>query len=129
MVEDLCSELELIWPWKVVITDHDVDSTKRADNVMATSSLEEGLNALKHNSISFKDRYNLDKAIVIYLASPLKQVELKDIHRDLPKFRKAILDNDESISSMVGAAPIFSETTTGSCFPCRNTDKQRWKIN
>ena len=114
LVEDLRSELELIWPWKAVITDHDVDSTKRADNVMVTSSLEEGLNALKHNIISFKDRYNLDKAIVVYLASPLKQVELKDIHRDLPKFRKAILDNDASISSAMLYA--FAAIETGCPF-------------
>ena len=110
LVEDMRPALEVIRPWKAVITAHDVDAARKADNVMAVSSLQEGLNALKQDILSFKDQHNLDKAIVVYLASPLKQVQLKDIHEDILKFRKALLDNDESISSAMLYALAAIET-------------------
>mgnify|MGYP001603530873 FL=1 len=110
LIEDLRPGLEQIRPWKAVTTEHDVDAAKKADNVMIASSLQEGLNALKQDILSFKDQHNLDKAIVVYLASPLKQVKLKDIHEDLSKFRKALIDNDESISSAMLYALAAIET-------------------
>lgn len=110
LVEDLRQDLEAIRPWKAVVTSHDVDSTKKADNVMITPSLREGLNVLKQNILSFKDRYNVNKIVVVYLASPLKHIELSDIHSDLSKFIKAMMDNDESISSAMLYAYAAIET-------------------
>ena len=110
LIEDLRPGLEQIRPWKAVTTEHDVDAAKKADNVMIASSLQEGLNALKQDILSFKDQHHLDKAIVVYLASPLKQVKLKDIHEDLSKFRQALIDNDESISSAMLYALAAIET-------------------
>ena len=110
LIEDLRPGLEQIRPWKAVTTEHDVDAARKADNVMIASSLQEGLNALKQDILSFKSQHNLDKAVVVYLASPLKQVKLKDIHEDLSKFRQALIDNDESISSAMLYALAAIET-------------------
>lgn len=114
LVEDLRQDLEAIRPWKAVVTAHDVDSAKKAEHVMHASSLQEGLNALKQNILSFKDRHGLNKAIVVYLASPLKQIELNDAHSDLSRLRKAIVNNDASISSAMLYA--FAAIETGCPF-------------
>ncbi len=110
LIEGLRTELEVLYPWKAVVTEHDVDSTKTAENVMATTSLQEGLDVLKQDIISFKDRYSLDSAIVVYLASPLKHIELCNTHNDLARFRKAIINNDKSISSAMLYALAAIET-------------------
>lgn len=110
LLEGLRAELEMLHPWKAVVTGHDVDSTKTAGNVMATASLQEGLDVLKRDIVSFKDRHTLEKVIVVYLASPLKHIELVDIHQDLSKFKRAIIDNDKSISSAMLYALAAIET-------------------
>ncbi|MBM4066383.1 MAG: myo-inositol-1-phosphate synthase [Planctomycetes bacterium] len=110
LIGDMRPALEVIMPWKAVITAHDVDAARRADNVMAVSSLQEGLDVLKQDILSFKELHNLDKVVVVYLASPLKQVQLKDIHEDISKFRKALIENDESISSAMLYALAAIET-------------------
>ncbi|MCF6148037.1 MAG: inositol-3-phosphate synthase [Candidatus Kuenenia sp.] len=99
LIEDLRDELEEISPWKAIITEHDVDYAKKANNILSVNSMEESVNLLKQDILSFKERHNLDRVVVIYLGSPLKQVKEKGFFHELPLFRKAIQNNDESISS------------------------------
>ncbi len=49
LIEDLRQDLEMILPWKAIVTVHDVDAAQRAGNVMKVSSLQEGLNAMKQD--------------------------------------------------------------------------------
>lgn len=98
LVERLRRELEEIRPWKAVVTEQDVD-VARASNYVTSPLLEEGLSTLIQDIVSFKTKHNLDKAIVVYLASPLKKVEMKDHHNEFLKFKKAICKNEKTISS------------------------------
>ncbi len=114
LIEDLRPELEAIRPWKAVITEHDVDSARRDSNVQTIASLEEGLDTLKQDILSFKKQNNLDKAVVVFLGSPLKHIKIKELHRDLSKFRKTLRENDPSISSAMLYA--FAAIETGCPF-------------
>jgi len=110
LIEDLRPSLEMIRPWKAVTTVHDVDAARKADNIKTVSTLREGLMAIKQDIVSFKEQHDLDKAVVVYLASPLKQIGLNDIHKDLSSFRKGLIDNDPSISSAMLYALAAIET-------------------
>ncbi|MCF6159298.1 MAG: myo-inositol-1-phosphate synthase [wastewater metagenome] len=110
LIEELRQDLETVRPWKAVVTAHDVDSSREAGNIIEAHSLQEGLNTLKQCILSFKARYAVDNVIVVYLASPLKHIELSDIHNDLSMFRKAITNNDESVSSAMLYALAAIET-------------------
>ncbi len=114
LVEGLRSELEAIHPWRATVTTHDVDSARKGNNVRTASSLEEGLSAIKQDILSFKKNNNLDKAVMVFLGSPLKHIKTKELHKDIDSFKKALRENDQSISSAMLYA--FAAIETGCPF-------------
>jgi len=110
LVNNLRRDLKEISPWKAIVTEHDVDSVKKADNVVLSHSLEDSLSYLKRDIHSFKITHDLDKAVVVYLGSPLKKVEQSDYYNDPYQFHKALQNNDKSITSAMIYALAAIET-------------------
>ncbi|ODS30350.1 MAG: Inositol-3-phosphate synthase, partial [Candidatus Scalindua rubra] len=98
LLQSVKEELRKIRPMKAVHTPHDVDETKASDYSKNGTSLQHRIDSLRKDIASFKRVNGLDEAVVIYLGSPLK-AQGTGTYRNLEKFKKAITNNDEGLTS------------------------------
>lgn len=97
-INSVKEELKRIRPMKAIHTSHDVDETRTSDYSKNGTSLQCRVDHLREDIVSFKEVNGLDGAVVIYLGSPLK-AQGTGTYENLVKFRKAIKNNDEGLTS------------------------------
>lgn len=92
-------DIEKIRPMKGIVTSHDVDFLKTHGHVRQVRNCRQKLDAITGDIRSFKKKHGLKKAVVVFLASPLKCVKPGRIHRDIKSLKAAIGKNDPAVTS------------------------------
>lgn len=98
VINSVKEELRKIRPMKAVHTPHDVDETRVSDHSKNGASLQRRVDSLREDIASFKRVNRLDEAVVICLGSPLK-AQGTGAYESLEKFKMAIMNNDEGLTS------------------------------
>jgi myo-inositol-1-phosphate synthase len=97
VLEKVRPELEKVRPWPAVFSRtycENIDGT----NVVGASSHREQLATLERQLDTFKRENNLDRVVMVNLASTERFLELQPVHRDLRAFEAGLDASDPAIS-------------------------------
>ncbi len=99
LINSVKADVKKIRPMKGIVTSHDVDFLKTADNIKKVRNCRQQLAAIIKDIKAFKKANRLDRAVLVFLASPLKCVKLGRIHKDIKALKAAIARNNPGITS------------------------------
>jgi myo-inositol-1-phosphate synthase len=97
MLEQVRTELEKIQPWPAVFSPEYVEKLQ-GKNVVHAGSHREEVAILERNLEAFRRQYNLDRVVVVNLASTERFLEVQPVHQTLRAFEAGLDASDPSIS-------------------------------
>ena len=97
MLEKVRGELESIKPWPAVFSSAYVEKLE-GKNVVHAKTYREELALLERDVEAFKKQHNLDRLVVVNLASTERFLEVQPAHQSLRAFEAALDANDPAIS-------------------------------
>jgi myo-inositol-1-phosphate synthase len=97
VLESVQSDLEKVRPWPAVFTTDYVQKLS-GQNVIHARSFREQIAMIEKDLETFKRENNLDRVVMVNLASTEKFLEVQPVHRDLRAFEAGLDANDPAIS-------------------------------
>ncbi len=114
LLNKVTGDLKKLKPMPGVTTAHDVDLFRRQKHAHKTNSLGKKLELLIANIERFKKTHRLDKTVVVFTGSPLKQFKPGSLHQNIKSFKQALARNHADITS--GMLYALAAIETGSPF-------------
>jgi len=96
-IEQVKTQLEAIKPWPAVFSSDFVQNVE-GKNVVHAKGYREEIAILEKNLEQFKRANNLDRVVVVNLASTERFLEVQPVHKSLKAFEAALDANDANIS-------------------------------
>jgi myo-inositol-1-phosphate synthase len=96
-IEQVKTQLEAIKPWPAVFSS-DFVTNLGGKNVVHAKGYREEIAILERNLEQFKKQNNLDRLVVVNLASTERFLEVQPVHKSLRAFEAGLDANDASIS-------------------------------
>ncbi len=96
-LEQVRPQLEAIKPWPAVFSS-DFVSNLAGKNVVGAKGYREEIAILEKNLETFKKANNLDRVVVVNLASTERFLEVQPVHKSLKAFEAGLDANDANIS-------------------------------
>jgi myo-inositol-1-phosphate synthase len=97
VLESIRPELERVKPWPAVFSNSYVEKLSGSHVVKAKNHREE-IAILEANLESFRKAHNLDRVVMVNLASTETFIEVQPVHRDLRAFEAGLDASDAAIS-------------------------------
>ena len=97
ILEKVKPELEKVRPWPAVFGKGYVERVQ-GENVVRASSYREEIAILERNLETFKKEHDLDRVVVVNLASTERFLEVQPVHQSLRAFEAGLDANDPAIS-------------------------------
>lgn len=97
MLDQVKDELVACKPWPGVVSSKFLHSMA-GRHVVGADTFRDEIKVLSDNITNFKKQHNLDRVVVLNLASTEKFTEVTDCHKTIPAFEKALNDSDPRIS-------------------------------
>lgn len=97
MLEQVRTELEKVQPWPAVFSTEYVEKLQ-GKNVVHAGSHREEVALLEKNLEAFRRQHNLDRIVVVNLASTERFLEVQPVHQTLRAFEAGMDASDPAIS-------------------------------
>ena len=97
LLEKVQAELEAIKPWPAVFSSAYVEKLD-GKNVVHAKTFREEIAILERNLEAFKKQHNLDRLVVVNLASTERFLEVQPVHQSLKAFEAGLDAGDAAIS-------------------------------
>jgi myo-inositol-1-phosphate synthase len=97
LLDQVRTQLEAIKPWPAVFSSEYVEKLA-GKNVVTAKGYREELSILERNLDQFKKQNNLDRVVVVNLASTERFLEEQPVHKSLRAFEAGLDSNDPGIS-------------------------------